>query len=135
MNKNNSIPFSYMLIVIIIILIVFILFLVIKKNTYESFDGSLNIIGMNIQMGVSGITPTGTINFTSPFKKPPMIFTQIISSPSAIENGYSVQIFNVKNTGFDYSKNTIVNMKQGEYDITQLKKSDVESFSWVAFGM
>lgn len=135
MNKNNTIPFNYMLIVIIIILIVFILFVVVKKNTYESFEESLNTVGMNFQMGVSQVTATGTINFITPFKKPPMIFTQIKSSPDSAENAYSVQIFNVKNTSFDYSKNKVINMKNGEYDITQLKKSDVESFSWIAFGL
>jgi hypothetical protein len=63
-----------------------------------------------------------------------MIFTQIISSSSNVENAYSVQIFNVTNTSFDYAKNKVIVMKQGEYDITQLKKSDVESFTWIAFG-
>jgi hypothetical protein len=135
MNKNNSLQFNYILIVIIIILIVFILFVVIRKNTYESFDTSLNTMSMNFQMGVSGITPTGTINFINPFKKPPTIFTQIISNPDGVENAYSVQILNVKNTSFDYSKSKVINMKQGQYDITQLKKSEVESFSWIAFGL
>jgi hypothetical protein len=135
MNKNNSVPFNYILIVIIIILIVFILFIVIKKNTYESFEQSLNTIGMNFQIGFSQISPTGTINFINPFKEPPMIFTQIISNPDGAENAYSVQIFNVKNTSFDYAKNKVTIMKNGEYDITQLKKSEVESFSWIAFGL
>ena len=135
MNKNNTISFNYILIVIIIILILFILFVVIKKNTYESFEESLNTVGMNFQMGMSSITPTGTINFITPFKKPPMIFTQIISSPDGVENAYSVQIFNVKNTSFDYAKSKVIIMKNGEYDITQLKKSEVESFSWIAFGL
>jgi hypothetical protein len=130
MNINNM-----LIIILILLLIIFIVLILIKRNTYESFEQNLNTIGMNFQMGKSDITPTGTINFITPFKKPPMIFTQIISSPDGVENAYSVQIFNVTTKSFDYSKNKVINMKQAEYDITKLKKSDVESFSWIAFGI
>jgi len=156
MNKNNSFKSNKFLIVILIIIAILLfinILLYIKKNIYESFTDSEseenddinnlsnNInLGINFQSGISGINSTGTINFQKPFLKTPVIFTQIIGSSSTTLNVYSVQIFGVTTTGFNYSKNKAYNNIQQKsedsevaYVVTKIEPSTTEPFIWFAF--
>jgi len=161
MNKNNSFKSNTFLIVILIIIAILLfinILLYVKKNIYESFTDaeteseesnytsnlSNNIsninLGINFQSGISGINSTGTINFQKPFLKTPIIFTQIIGSSSTSLNVYSVQIFGVTTTGFNYSKNKAYNNIQQKsedsdvaYVVPKIEPSTTEPFIWVAF--
>lgn len=159
MNKNNSFRSNTFLIVILIIIAILLfinIFLYAKKNIYESFTNSeseeLNYtsnlsnnisninLGINFQSGISGINSTGTINFEKPFLKTPVIFTQIIGTESTTLNVYSVQIFGVTTTGFNYSKNKAYNNieQKSEYSdvayfVPKIEPSTTESFIWFAF--
>jgi len=158
MNKNNSFKSNTFLIVILIIIAILLfinILLYFKKNIYESFTNSeseennytsnlSNInninLGINFQSGISGINSTGTINFQKPFLKTPVIFTQIIGSSSTALNVYSVQIFGVTPTGFNYSKNKAYNNIQQKsensdvaYVVPKIEPSNTEPFIWFAF--
>ena len=159
MNKNNSFKSNTFLIVILVIIAILLfinIFLYVKKNIYESFTNSeseendytsnlsnnmSNInLGINFQSGISDINSSGTINFQKPFLKTPIIFTQIIGSPSTTLNVYSVQIFGVTPTGFNYSKNKAYNNIQQKSDnsdaafvVPTIEPSTTESFIWFAF--
>ena len=159
MNKNNSFKSNRFLIVILVIIAILLfinILLYLKKNMYESFTNSeseehdstnnlsYNIsninLGLNFQSGISGINPTGTINFQKPFLKTPVVFTQIIGSSSTISNAYSIQIFGVTTSGFNYSKNKVYNNieKKPEsadvaYVVPKIEPSTTESFIWLAF--
>lgn len=128
MNKNNT----YILILFVIILLIIIIFLLLNKNKETFANSNIPNITLNIQNGLSPITPTGTIVFNIPFQTPPVIFTQIIGGTNSASNGYSVQVFNVSTTGFDYSKNKIINAQNGNYSITKLEQSTLEPFYWIA---
>lgn len=141
MNKKNN--NTYILLFIIIILFLVIIYFLTKKKYKEYFDGSSSGMSLNFQVGKSGITPTGTINFQTPFSKPPLIFTQIVSSSADSANSYSIQVFNITNNGFDYSKNKIYNSqtttqtssgKNATYSVTLMVESTTESFIWLAMG-
>jgi len=159
MNKNNSFKSNTFLIVILVIIAILLfinIFLYVKKNIYESFTNSeseendyinnlsnniSNInLGINFQSGISSINSTGTINFQKPFSKTPVVFTQIIGSASTISNVYSIQIFDVTTTGFNYSKNKAYNNIQTKpdssdlaYVIPKIEPSITEPFIWFAF--
>ena len=136
-NYKNDIINIFVTSIFIIILIILILliineYLTIYPKNIESFS-NINV-GINFQTGTSGISPTGTITFTTPFANPPSIFTQIIGTSTSASNVYSVQILNVKNTGFDYVKNMVYNDTSTNYNITKVANSTLESFNWIAFG-
>lgn len=132
MIKNNYVIF--ILLIIILILLVVILFLIFNKASYkENFDNPPNM-SLNIQNGYGPITPTGSITFLRPFDVAPLILTQIVGSSSSASNAFSIQVFNVTTTGFDYSKNLITNAQSGQFTVTKLGTSTVEPFYWIAFG-
>ena len=128
-NYMNSI----LIIVILILLIIIFFFILNRRNSYEKFTNSPNI-SLNIQNGYGPITPTGSITFPNSFTTPPLILTQVIGSTSSANNAYSIQVFNVTNTGFDYSKNLITNAVSGQFTVTKLGNSTLEPFYWIAFG-
>lgn len=163
MVKNNGFCSNKSLIVILIIIAILLfinIFLYIKKNIYESFINSENDgesigshskksninnihninLGINFQSGISNINPTGTINFSKKFSKIPMVFTQIIGSKSTISNVYSIQVFDITNASFNYSKNKAHNNVQPKQDtsealiIPKISKSNTEQFLWFAIG-
>ena len=106
-----------MLVLIIAVLLFINIFLYFFNKNYESFDNDLsknnNInLGINFQTGISNINPIGSIKFETPFSKPPVVFTQIVGNTSSVSNIYSVQIFDVTNIGFNYSKNKVYNNVQ-----------------------
>lgn len=160
MNKNNTFKSNTFLIVILVIIAILLFINIIlfffKKN-YESFDNAIsksdpsnasnpsnpsnNInLGINFQTGISNIEPIGSVTFETPFSKPPVVFTQIIGNTESISNIYSVQIFDVTNTGFNYSKNKVYNNVQtlpessdDAYIVIKIDKSLTETFLWMAF--
>ena len=132
MIKNNYV--ILILLIIILILLVVILFLIFNKTSYkENFVNPPNI-SLNIQNGYGPTTQTDKITFPTPFTTPPLILTQIIGSSSSVNNAYSIQVYNVTNTGFDYSKNLITNAVSGQFTVTKLGNSTLEPFYWIAFG-
>lgn len=108
-------------------------------NTFDPSSNVNSVFGMNIQLGKSGISPTGTIYFKTPFERPPMILTQMIGDTSTSKNIYSIQVFGITNTSFNYSKNKLYNYQVSDENIQNmnlmnLELSSTESFMWVAFG-
>ena len=77
--------------------------LLIQKMKTLNVMNNINL-GINIQSGTSTINPTGTIIFSKPYSKPPLVFAQIIGNTSSTNNIYSIQIFDITNTSFNYSK-------------------------------
>jgi hypothetical protein len=154
MNKNNTFKNNTFLIVILVIIAILLfinIFLYFFKINYESFDNDIsksnqtntsnNInLGINFQTGISNIDPIGSIIFETPFTKPPVVFTQIVGNTGSVSNIYSVQIFDVTNTGFNYSKNKVYNNVQTlpessdeAYIVPKIDKSLTETFLWMAF--
>ena len=133
MKENNKYTGSIILsIIILIILILLIIYCYLRffKLNIEKYS-NINI-GLNFQTGTSGIQPTGTITFTTPFINPPNIFTQIIGTSTSAPNVYSVQILNITNKSFDYIKNMVYNDTSTNYNIIKLGNSILEPFNWIA---
>jgi len=128
---------TIILILMIIILLYIYYYIYYNKYNIESFDNAIN--GVSFQTGTSNITPTGTITFKTPFVKPPIIFTQIIGTSSTSTNAYSVQIFDVTATNFNYSKNKLYNdiiksEDMQDANMLTLGTSALEPFTWIAIG-
>jgi hypothetical protein len=164
MNKIKLSNQTIIIIFFIIIVIIIILYNITKKYNLESFinsesemeennviinpsfDNDFNpptnissVFGMNFQIGKSGISSTGTIYFKTPFSRPPMILTQMIGDTSTINNIYSIQVFGITNTSFNYSKNKLYNYQVSDENLQNatlmsLEPSTAESFMWIAFG-
>lgn len=135
-KSSNSIRFT---IFIIIILIIFIIFfpLILKTVNFEHYDNS-NTDNQSktknpYQYGISETEASGAITFKTPFQTPPLIITQIIGNNNTVDNLYSVQVFNVSNTGFNYTKNMVSNSKSEQFKVAQLNPSTKEKFNWIAF--
>jgi hypothetical protein len=135
--KNNKIfYFNYLLIIIIIILLSILIF---TKTKRESFENTGMSIFPTFDMGESGKATTGKINFKKSFSKIPTVFTQIISKQNNNNlNVYSVQIYNINNNGFEYSKNKAYNNTINTDNIKNMKfvkidPSTEETFLWIAF--
>jgi O-antigen/teichoic acid export membrane protein len=111
-----------------------------KNRNVEYFDSknvSQQNLALHFENGTSGIGPTGTITFNKPFLNPPLVFTQVIGNSNSATNIFSVQVFNVTNTSFDYSVNQIsnkdVNNSSGNFSISSLVSCNTQSFYWMAF--
>jgi hypothetical protein len=135
-NKLN-----YILIVISIILILCILFYLNnqkKENFLSEMQSNLDlskINNYNINIGVSGISEKGTIKFNKRYVNPPQIFTQIISQVSVSDNLYGVNIFNVTNEKFEYSKYKISSTLINDINLTKVEPLTEERFNWLAIGV
>lgn len=132
MNTNT-------LTIILVIMIILLLYIYYSKHYIESFDNQTSTSGIGFQMGTSDITPTGTITFKTPFNTAPAIFTQIVGSSGTSTNAYSIQIFDVTTTNFNYSKNKlsndiVTNENVQNANILTLNTSTVEPFTWIAIG-
>ena len=155
---------TIIIIFFIIIIVIIILYTITKKYNLESFINSesemeesntrsisnnnnnfnpptniSSVFGMNFQIGKSGISPTGTIYFKTPFSRPPLILTQMIGDISTAQNIYSIQVFDITTTSFNYSKNKLYNYQVSDENLQNanllsLEPSTLESFVWVAFG-
>ena len=138
---NNKDKNYFLIIIIIIIIILLFCYLITKYYHYnEKFENpsSVSFPRIEFQSGTSGISTTGTITFTNPFSKPPLIFTQVMPSMDGALNVYSVQIFNVTNKSFDYSKNKVTNILVNNENVNnmtaiKLNKAEIERFNWIAF--
>ena len=134
--KNSKISyFNYLL---IIILVIILLVLVFTKNRYESFENNSTNIFPSFDTGESGKSATGKIIFKKPFSKVPSVFTQIISNQTSNQSVYSIQIYNIKNDSFEYSKNKAYNNIISTDNIKSMKfvkidPSTEETFLWIAF--
>ena len=109
---------------------------VLNCENNKGSSSELNNIGLNFKFGISPISQTGSIKFTTPFKNTPLIQTQIMVEPSSSNNVYSVNIMNISKNGFDYVKQKVISTKKnnGEFTIIQIEPSCTEKFSWTAIG-
>jgi hypothetical protein len=135
-SKYSNISSIFIIIVLIIFLVFFPIILTNTVQISEKFDNPPINNGFNLQYGKSGIEPTGTITFKNSFQNTPKVFTQIIGNDSSTNNVYSVQVFNITNTGFNYSKNMMANSTSdgGKFTMAKLAPSTIEPFDWIAFG-
>ena len=109
------------------------------NNTKENFDNTQNFNSTIFQSGVSGVSPSGTITFNTPYKNTPQVFTQIIGNQNISSNVYSVIVFNVSNTGFSYIKNVSLNQSGqsnngNSYNVTRLQNDAFLTFNWISIG-
>ena len=135
MKKNNNYNIAIIIIIIFIVIII-LSFIYLRSNKIESFSNS--VFGITFESGVSGISSTGTITFKTPFTNIPMIFTQINSSAETSKYVYSVNIFNISTTSFNYAKNKAYNATgvtdEHSFSVPKISESSVESFNWIAIG-
>ena len=148
---NSKSKFGSIFIVIIVLSFIIILpIILINSNILENYDNSntnpnpilnansnpnLNSISnFKIQQGTGNTDQTGTITFDVPFQNIPKVYTQIIGNQDSMNNVYSIQVFNITNNGFSYSKNMVVNKKTGQFTISTLNPSTTETFDWIAIG-
>lgn len=138
-NKNISF-YGILIIIIILLLIYFIYFYFNKLIKYDIESFTLENMGkINIESGESGPQNTGRIIFKKPFMDNPKIFTQMISTNDTLNNVYSIQIYNIKPTGFSYSKNYVSNLTLNNENVqnavaTKLDIDNSSKFSWTAIG-
>lgn len=136
-KKNN------ILYIIIFVLLLIILFMIFLKNPHveESFDdcskcnqqsNKSETPQLNIQSGISTISPDGTINFPTSFNKTPSIFTQMNVSDGKDSSAYTVQISNITPNGFNYIKKKIFNQSSNGINIVRLDNDTSQTFSWIA---
>ena len=116
------------MVAVALILFLMIMYMKMKTPVYESFTNQT----LEIQTGVGPIAPSGTIKFDKPFSNMPLIFTQVNGNTASSQDSFSVQIFNVSTAGFDYTKQKIYNDSNGQFSVTKLVPSTVETFNWIA---
>jgi hypothetical protein len=104
-----------------------------NKRRYENFEAPEIPKIPNIQTGTGPITQTGKITFPKPFISIPTVFTQIIGTKQTTDKAYSIQVFNITTSGFEYSKNELENKPAGDFLALALGPSNTESFTWLAF--
>ena len=127
---------NHILYIIIFVLLLTILIMIFLKNprVEESFDdcSKCNQSQLNIQSGISTISPDGTINFPTSFNKTPAIFTQMNVSDGKDSSAYTVQISNITPNGFNYNKKKIFNQSANGINIVRLDNDTSQTFSWIA---
>ena len=129
--KNN---FIY----VILVFLIFLIFLFSYKSYYENFDTCnctpLQSPSLNYQNGISNKSSSGTIKFDKPFEKIPIVLTQIKTDGSKNVNNqsYSIEIYNVTQYSFDYSKKKIYNQTSGDINIVRLDNDSEQIFYWIA---
>lgn len=105
----------------------------IPANCICNTNNSSNNINNNIQKGISGISQSGHIQFQNPFKNVPYVFTQMIGNNKEQNNLNNVNVYNITQNGFDYSKNKLVEEKINDMTISVLNPSESDVFQWVAY--
>lgn len=131
---NDKCTLSLIIFMLFILITSIILRVYMNKRRYEHFDTIPEKENIpNIQTGLGPITQTGKITFPKPFTKTPSVFTQIIGTNQTINKAYSIQVFNITTTGFEYSKNELENKPAGEFVALTLGPSSTETFTWLAF--
>jgi hypothetical protein len=101
-----------------------------NTNTNNS---SNNINNNNIQKGLSGISQSGYIQFQNPFQNIPYVFTQMIGNDKEQNNLNNVNVYNITQNGFGYSKNKLVEEKINDMTINVLNPSETDVFQWIAY--
>ena len=135
--KNKS---KYILIGICIILILFIIYSIYNSKKEHFLSEMQNTIDLskinnyNINIGVSGTSEKGTIKFNRRYVNPPQIFTQIISEVSVSDTLYGVNIYNVTNEKFEYSKYKVNSTLINDINLTRVDPLTEERFNWLAIG-
>ena len=128
-----------MIIILIVIILIYLIFLyinnLIKKEHFTNISSETN--ELNYQTGNGPADTTGTITFPTPFSQIPMVFTQIIGSSSNAKVVYSIQVYNITTTSFDYIKNKVYsyvlnNENVQNANIISIDNSTTESFIWLA---
>jgi hypothetical protein len=150
MLKKNIHTFFTILLIILLIVVLIYHFQNNKKRVepFEQFyQGELADPKYQLQFGITDLTNVtdtknnvtvqgtpaqGSIVFPRPYKKIPMIFTQIIGGGASTDNLYSIQVYNVSLTGFDYKKNMIGNIQIGSMVSPKLGDAVTEQFYWMA---
>ena len=127
MKRSSNI----VIILIVIILIIIIILFFYRQTTYESFINSEES-SKKVQTGLGPTDSTGSITFSKPFNTPPMVFTQIIGNSKNTSNVYSIQVFNVTTTGFNYLKNQVLSKPAANVSISVIDVSNKEPFYWMA---
>jgi len=127
---------KYIIIGIIIIIFIILFWLYFKIREEEHFNN--NSIGFTFETGISDISETGTVKFNTPFKNTPMVFTQINGTSETSTYLFSINVFNITTSGFNYAKNKGYNQNGVEeefsFSIPKISPSNVETFNWMAVG-
>jgi hypothetical protein len=148
LKKNIQTIITIVLTILLIILIIFHFNNRKNMESYEQFyKGPPAEPKYQLQVGVTelssiadtknnvtvqGTPAKGSIVFPSPYTKIPMVFTQIIGGGASVDDSYSIQVYNVSLTGFDYKKNMITNLKIGSMTSPKLGDAVTEQFYWMA---
>jgi predicted permease len=98
MKKDNK----YIIIGIIIIIFIILFWLYFRIREEEHFSN--NSIGFIFETGVSNISSTGSVKFNTPFKNIPMVFTQINGTSGTSTYLFSINVFDITTSGFNYAK-------------------------------
>ena len=131
---NDKCTLSLIIFLLFIFITSIILRIYMNKRRYEHFDAIPEKANLpNIQNGLGPNTQTGKITFPKPFTSIPSVFTQIIGTNQTVSKAYSIQVFNITTTGFEYSKNELENKPAGDFFALTLGPSSTESFTWLAF--
>lgn len=125
------------LIVLTFILIISILTLLIyifTTGNNENFICEESSSEQVIQKGMGGVAQTGTITFSKVFNNVPLVYTQVIGNSIEPNIIYGVNIYNITQSGFSYSKNKLVTETSEDLSMTNVMPSTTEQFQWLAFG-
>jgi len=132
MKKDNK----YIIIGIIIIIFIILFWLYFRIREEEHFSN--NSIGFIFETGVSDINTTGSVKFNTPFKNIPMVFTQINGTSGTSTYLFSINVFDITTSGFNYAKNKGFNQtgveEEFSFSIPKISPSTVETFNWMAVG-
>lgn len=132
---NNNI--IYILLIIVLVIFIIIISIYISKN--KVIDNFSNICQesseeQSIQKGIGSTTSNGTIVFPKTFHNVPLIFTQVIGNSNEPNIIYNVNIYNITQSGFSYSKNSVSLQKSEDFTITDMSEDNTSQFQWIAFG-
>lgn len=130
---NNSLIYIILGIVLCIVFIIITVYLS-NAKVIDTFICEESTQESNFQKGLGGTSKTGTITFPKTFNNVPIVFTQVIGNSEEPEVIYNVNIFDITQNGFSYSKNKINNQTEEEFTTTNFSPSITEQFMWIAFG-
>ncbi len=134
-NMKGGFMESYYIYLIFVIILFFIVMpIYIQFNVVDQFDNPNSSQSLKYDFGIVEDTSSkGTVKFTTQFKEIPVVFTQIIGNNNSQTNGYSIQVMNISTTGFDYSKDKIMDEESGSFTITKILPDNNLAFQWSAF--
>jgi hypothetical protein len=138
-NKKGGFEIDNFMVNIILGIVLFIVFIIMiiylsNAKVIDTFICEESSQEANFQKGMGGTNKTGKIIFPKTFNNVPMVFTQVIGNSSNPEVIYNVNIFDITQSGFSYSKNKINNETEEDFTATDMSPSITEQFMWIAFG-